>query len=204
MRVAVYSRVSTRDKDQNPETQAMAIRDYCRALDMEVFREYMDQAPARDVAHRVAWRELMDDATRRRFKAVVVFKLDRAFRSVKDMHDTLSPWEVSGVKLISVREAIDTNSPMGRLLLNILGALSEFELETIRERVQAGMARAAKQGVRLGRPRVADRPGMKRRFGHILGRLSNGELSKRQAADELGIGRASLDRLIQGAGDGQS
>ncbi len=156
----------------------------------------MDHAPARDLTHRTAWRELLDDAARKRFKTVVVFRLDRAFRSVKDMHDTLATWELLGIAFKSVREQFDTGTAVGRLLLNLLAAVAEFELEMIRERVKAGMDRARRQGKRIGRPRVTDRRGFDRRFGAILERLSSGELSRRKAAFELGIGYATLKRLI--------
>lgn len=89
MRVALYARVSTNDRDQDPETQLVALRDFAAAQGWEVAREYVDHAPANDPGHRTAWRELLDDAARRRFALVAVFKLDRAFRSVKHMHDTL-------------------------------------------------------------------------------------------------------------------
>ena len=196
MLVALYARVSTSDRDQDPETQLMPMRDFCVAQGWEVYREYVDQSPATDLAHRTAWRDLLDDAARRRFRAVVVFKLDRAFRSVKHLHDTLEVWELVGVGFKSIREQFDTKTPLGRLLMNLLGALAEFELELIRERVKAGMDRARRQGKRIGRPRVTDRPGFKRRFGAVLERLSAGEISRRDAARELGIGYATLKRLI--------
>ena len=154
MKVAVYARVSTSDRDQDPETQLMALRDYCRAQDWEIAHEYVDQASARDLAHRTAWRQLLDDGAKRRFKAVVVFKLDRAFRSVKDMHDTLAAWDILGIQFKSIREQFDTGTAVGRLLLNLLAAVAEFELEMIRERVKAGMDRARRQGRRIGRPTV--------------------------------------------------
>ena len=110
MRVALYARVSTSDRDQDPETQLMALRDYCTAMDWQVTEEYVDRVSARDLAHRTAWTRLLDDGARRRFKAVVVFKLDRAFRSVKDMHDTLATWEALGVSFKSVREQFDTGT----------------------------------------------------------------------------------------------
>ena len=200
MRVALYARVSTVDKDQDPETQLMALRDYCRAQGWEISNEYVDTASARDLAHRTAWRDLLDDAAKRRFKAVVVFKLDRAFRSVKDMHDTLAVWDALGISFKSVREQFDTGTAVGRLLLNLLAAVAEFELEMIRERVKAGMDRARRQGKRIGRPRVTDRRGFNRRFGAILERLSEGDISRRQAANELGIGYATLKRLIDSQG----
>ena len=84
--------------------------------------------------------------TKRRFKVVLVFKLDRAFRSVKHMHDTLAAWEMSGVSFQSIKDQFDTSTAIGRLLLNLLAALAEFELELIREMVKAGMDRARNMG----------------------------------------------------------
>src|ERR671919_2471154 len=159
MRVAIYARVSTSDKDQYPLTQLLPLRDFCSAQGWEVYEEYVDQAPANDLAHRIQWRQLLDDAAKRRFSVVLVFKLDRAFRSVKHMHDTLAAWELVGVSFQSYRERFDISTALGRLLLNLLASLAEFELELIRERVKAGMERAHRQGKKIGRPRVMDRRG---------------------------------------------
>jgi DNA invertase Pin-like site-specific DNA recombinase len=196
MKIGGYARVSTSDKDQDPLTQLLPLRDFCLAQGWEVYREYVDQAPANDLAHRLQWRALLDDAAKRKISIVLVFKLDRAFRSVKHMHDTLAAWEVVGVSFKSLREQFDTSTALGRLLLNLLAALAEFELELIRERVRAGMERAHRQGRRIGRPRVIDRRGFQARFGAILERLLRGDISRRQAAKELGIGYATLKRLL--------
>jgi putative DNA-invertase from lambdoid prophage Rac len=196
MRVAIYARVSTIDKNQDPETQLLPLRDYCKAQGLEIYREYVDTASALDIARRTAWRDLLDDAARRKFQVVLVFKLDRAFRSVKHMHDTLYTWEAVGVSFKSIREQFDTSTALGRLLMNLLAALAEFELELIRERVKAGMDRAARQGKRIGRPRVTDRRGFETRYKTILERLRAGDISRRRAAKELGIGYATLKRLI--------
>ncbi len=196
MKVAIYARVSTSDKEQNVETQLLPLRDFCLTQGWEIYREYVDHAPANDLAHRIAWRQLLDDAARRRFSVVLVFKLDRAFRSVKHMHDTLAAWEMVGVSFKSLREQFDTSTALGRLLLNLLAALAEFELELIRERVKAGMDRARRQGRQIGRPKVTDRKGFKKRFGDILERLNDGAISRRRAAIELGIGYATLKRLL--------
>ena len=154
MKVALYARVSTSDRDQNPETQLIPMRDYCQAQGLEIVGEYVDHAPANDLVHRRRWRDLLDDAARKKFSVVLVFRLDRAFRSVKHMHDTLAAWEMVGASFMSVREQFDTSTALGRLLLNLLASLAEFELEIIRERVKAGMDRARRQGIRIGRPRV--------------------------------------------------
>jgi putative DNA-invertase from lambdoid prophage Rac len=139
---------------------------------------------------------LLDDAGKRRFSVVLVFNLDRAFRSVKHMHHTLGAWEMVGVSFKSLRGQFDTTTALGRLLLNLLASLAEFELELIRERVKAGMDRARRQGKKIGRPKVTDRKGFAKRFGAIPERLSRGDISRRQAAKELGIGYATLKRLL--------
>ena len=196
MKVAAYARVSTVDRDQDPETQLVALRDFCSAQSWPIAGEYVDRASANDLRSRSSWRELMDDAAKRRFQTVVVFKLDRAFRSVKDMHDTLSAWEAVGVSFRSVREQFDTSTAMGRLLLNLLASIAEFELEMIRERVVAGMDRARRQGKRIGRPRVSDQKGFKDRFARLLPAVLDGEKSVGQAAEELGISRRSFRRYM--------
>ena len=196
MKVAIYARVSTSDKEQDPETQLMPLRDFCSAQGWDVADEYVDHAPANDQAHRTSWRDLLDDAAKRKFSVVLVFKLDRAFRSVKHMHDTLSAWEITKVSFQSIREQFDTSTAIGRLLLNLLATLAEFELEMIRERVKAGMDRARRQGKPIGRPKVTTRRGFKHRFDAMVHRLYIGDISRRKAAKELGIGYATLKRLL--------
>jgi len=196
MKVAIYARVSTVDKNQDPETQLIHLRDYCTAQGWEVYREYVDKASAVDIVHRTAWRELLDDAAKHKFKDVLVFKLDRAFRSVKHMHQTLDTWDMLGIGFKSLREQFDTGTALGRLLLNLLASLAEFELELIRERVKAGMERAKREGKRIGRPSVTEKRGFKTRFKITMKQVSAGNISRRQAAKELGIGYATLKRLI--------
>ena len=194
--IALYARTSTSDRHQDPETQLLRLRDFCQAHGLEVYGEYIDRAPANDLLHRLRWRDLLDDAVKKRFSVVLVFKLDRAFRSVKHMADTVHAWEIVGVSFVSLTEQFDTSTALGRLLLNLLASLAEFELELIRERVKAGMDRARRQGIKIGRPKVTDRKGFDRCFGDILERLNDGSISRRQAAKELGIGFATLKRLL--------
>ena len=91
---------------------------------------------------------------------------------------------------------LDTTSPFGEALYYITVAYAQLEPGILRERVKAGMDRAHRQGRRIGRPRVTDRKGFNRRFGDILERLRDGNLSRRRAAKELGIGYATLKRLL--------
>jgi DNA invertase Pin-like site-specific DNA recombinase len=92
--------------------------------------------------------------------------------------------------------AIDTATPQGKLFFSMVGAFAEFERAMISERVKAGMDRARRQGRRIGRPRLTDRRGFLTRYKSVLERLSDGSLSRRKAAKELGIGYASLKRLL--------
>jgi len=171
MRIALYARVSTRDKDQNPETQLLRLRQFVsQHPDWQVTKTYIDQASANDLLHRTAWKALQDDAIQHRLDAVLVFKLDRAFRSVKHMHDTLAVWDPLNVGFLSAQEGFDTTTALGRLLLNLLASLAEFELETIRERVKAGMERAKQEGKQIGRPKGIDPKKQARRGeGFFLG-----------------------------------
>lgn len=201
MRLALYARVSTRDKDQDPETQLYRLRQVvAQHPDWRVVGEYVDTARATDLAHRTAWRRLLDDAARRRFDAVLVFKLDRAFRSVKHLHDTLAVWEPLGIGLLSAQEGFDTTTALGRLLLNLLASLAEFELELIRERVTAGMARAKAQGKSIGRPRRLDDAAFRRQWAQLLPALQAGTVSQREAARRLGCGAATVRRLLAATG----
>ena len=196
MKVAAYARVSTSDKDQDPETQLLALRDFARSQQWEIAGEYVDHAPANDPLHRTAWRKLLDDAGKRRFQAVLVFKLDRAFRSVKHMHDTLAVWEAQGIGFVSAREGFDTRTALGRLLLNLLASLAEFELEVLSERVKAGMDRARRQRKHVGRPPVTARPGFAERWAAVRAELEAGGISRSEAARRLDCGYATLLRLL--------
>jgi len=198
MKVAIYTRVSTSDKEQDPMTQLIPMREYISVQeDMTIFHEYSDSVPATDITHRYQWKELLDDASKRRFDLVLVWRIDRAFRSVLDAATTLERLRSWGVGLRSYSEPwLDTTSPFGEALYYITVAYAQLERGILRERVKAGMDRARKQGHKIGRPRVTDRRGFKRRFGAILERLQAGNISRRQAARDLNIGYATLNRLI--------
>ncbi len=152
MRVALYARVSTRDKEQDPETQLYALRAYAAQQGWQIVQEYVDQASATDLRGRVAWRELMEHVRRGGFDLVLVLKLDRAFRSAKDTYDHLAYIDSHKVGFAAATQPIDTTTSTGKLLLGVLAAVAEFERALIVERTKEGLARAKSQGKRLGRP----------------------------------------------------
>jgi putative DNA-invertase from lambdoid prophage Rac len=197
MKVAIYARVSTSDKEQDTNTQFLPLREFVKAQGWEIFREYQDQVPATDLVHRTGWKNLLADASKRRFDLIIVWRMDRGFRSVLDAATTLERLRSWRVGLRSYSEPwLDTTSPFGEALYYITVAYAQLERGILRERVKAGMERARKEGHQIGRPRVTDRQGFNRRFGVVLERLTRNEISRRKAAEELNIGYATLKRLL--------
>jgi|ERR1051326_389198 DNA invertase Pin-like site-specific DNA recombinase len=157
-RAALYARVSTKQHGQDPETQLLPLRDLCQARGLIIIDEYIDIGISGSKASRPQLDRLMNDAKKRRFDAVYVARFDRFARSVKHLVTALEEFHALGVDFISLNESIDTSTPMGKMVFTILGAVAELERSLIRERVQAGVDRARRQGKCLGRPkRVVDR-----------------------------------------------
>lgn len=204
VRVALYARVSTRDKDQDPELQLAAMRDYVQARGWQP-TEYVDTAAAGDLVHRTAWARLLDDARRRRIDRVLVWKLDRAYRSTLHALATLRDLEHAGVGFSSLTQPeLDTTSATGRLVFTILAAVAEMERELIADRVREGMRQAARRGARIGRPPATARPGFVARWPKVSAELAAGRISRRQAARRLGIGTATLGRILADAPSGRA
>lgn len=155
--VAIYARVST--SEQNPESQLLALREYAARRGFSIYKEYVDHVSG-DVQQRRAkrqndraYRELMDDAGRRIFDCVLVWKYDRFARSLSILVAALQQFSTLGIDFISYTQNIDTTTPMGRLFYHVIGSFAEFEREIIIERVRAGLANARAKGRSLGRPK---------------------------------------------------
>ena len=88
MKVGIYTRISTSEKDQNIETQLLPLRDFAISQGWEIFAEYQDGVPATDLAHRFQWQQLLSDASKHKFDLLLVWRMDRAFRSVLDAATT--------------------------------------------------------------------------------------------------------------------
>ncbi len=197
MHVALYARISTADKEQDPETQLIPLREFVTAQRWTVAGEFVDRAPATDLRARTAWRELLDQAARRRTDLVLVWRVDRAFRSVLDAATTLERLRAWGVGLRSYTEPwLDTTSPFGEALYYITAAYAQLERGILAERVRAGMDRARRQGRRLGRPGGTHREGFNERWRELAPRIHAGAISRRRAARLLGVSRATVDRLL--------
>ena len=188
MRAALYARVST--LDQAPENQLAELRQYVTARGWTAV-EYVDHGVSGAKERRPALDALIKDAKRRRFDVLVCWRLDRLGRNLRHLILLIDELQALGVAFVSLAEGIDATTPAGRLQLHILGAIAEFERARIAERVQAGIARARKQGKRLGRPQrvVPDT---------VLASIEG--LSVRQAANRLGVSRSTVHRWLVAAG----
>src|SRR5277367_3993082 len=178
MRIAIYARVST--KDQSCDLQLRDLRAYCAAKGVERIHEYVDvgQSGAKD--SRPELNKLMDNARKRQFDAIVVWRFDRFARSTKHLLLALEEFRFLGVQFISYQENIDTSSALGQALFTIVSAVAQLERDLIRERVSAGIRNARANGKKLGRPKIS----VSRE--EILELKARG-LSLRQIAAKLGV-----------------
>ena len=152
MRLAIFARVSTSEQTVAPQLDALEA--YARARGLDVVQVYTDGGVSGSKDRGPALDELMLKARRRSFDAVAVVKLDRLARSTRHLTQLAAELEALSVDLIVVDQGIDTSTPAGRLLFNMLAAIGEFELDLIRERTRAGLRAARKRGKRLGRPKL--------------------------------------------------
>ena len=191
MKVAIYARVSTSDKEQNPDTQLFALREFCSKAGWEIAGEYVDYARAKDFKRRVRWQQLLKDANQYNFKVVLVFRLDRAFRSVRECTNIIQDWFDRGVTFKSLREdIIDTSTSQGKFILHIMAAVAELESGIISERVTAGIARTIAEGNRFGRkPKPFDWSAVKAQL--------DAKIPVSKIARDMNYSRAKIYRAIE-------
>lgn len=177
-----YARVST--TDQNPQLQLDALNT------TGVERTFVDHGVSGSVAKRPELDRCLEHL--REGDTLVVWRLDRLARSLRNLLELVEHLAQRGVHLRSLTENIDTGSASGRLVLSVFGAMAQFERELIRERTEAGLAAAKARGVRVGRPNAVtdDQLAQARTLvgaGHRVG----------DVAETLGVGRSTLYRALQ-------
>ena len=141
VRVALYARVSTLI-GQDPEMQLRELREYASRRGWLIGKEYVDQGVSGSKESRPALNDLMADAHRRKFDAVLVWEIDRFGRSLKHLVNSLAELGALGVAFVSFGDNLDLSTPSGRLMFQIIGAMAEFERARIQERVRAGLRNA--------------------------------------------------------------
>ncbi len=148
MRIATYTRIST-DEDRQPfslSAQADRLESYTKAQDAwRIVRRFTDSASGATL-ERPGLRDALDEARAGVYELLLVYRVDRLSRNVRQLAQVAEELEKSGVALRSSTEPFDTSSPAGKMMLQMLGVFAEFERATIVERITAGMERAASQG----------------------------------------------------------
>ena len=129
---------------------------------------------------------------------VVVWKLDRLSRSLKDLLFIMEKLDAAGAGFRSLSEAIDTTSPGGRMVMQMLGSFAEFEREMIRERTRAGLDRARQEG-RVGGRRPKLTPEQRR---EAIDAVRSGRRTASQMARVFGVHPATIGRILSAADDG--
>jgi DNA invertase Pin-like site-specific DNA recombinase len=154
-RIALYVRVST--DGQTTENQHLELARVAAQAGWAIVEIYQDQgisgAKGRD--ERPAFDRLCKDAARRRFDMIAVWSVDRLGRSLQHLVGFLEEIHKLGIDLYLHQQGIDTSTPAGKAMFQMLGVFSEFERAMIRDRVNAGLARAKAQGKTLGRPKTS-------------------------------------------------
>lgn len=153
-RVALYLRVST--SGQTIATQRRDLRLAAQRHGWRVVAVYTDKASGKST-RRPGYVELMDGVARRRFDMVAAWSVDRLGRSLHQLVAFLGELHAKSVDLYLHAQGIDTSTPAGRAMFQMLGVFAEFERAIIVERVRAGQARAVAEGIKLGRPRVDEK-----------------------------------------------
>ena len=170
--VAIYSRVST-DR-QTTENQERELREIATRMGWGIMNVYRDEgvSGAKSRAERPAFNALWEDATRRRFDMVMAWSVDRLGRSLQDLVAFLSELHALRIDLYLHQQGVDTSTPAGKALFQMMGVFAEFERAMIRERVESGLERAKAQGKKLGRPpnRPPQGSGNPSRFARRQGR----------------------------------
>lgn len=196
-RVALYLRVST-DR-QTVSNQEQELRAICERQGWQIVETYQDRgisgAKGRD--QRPAFDALCKDAARRRFDMVMAWSVDRLGRSLIDLVTFLKELHALKIDLFLHQQGIDTTTPAGKAMFQLMGVFSEFERAMIVERVNAGLARFKKHGPKdpkkrtvLGRPKIADR-----KEDAIVAALKAGDAGIRKIARMHKVGTGTVQRI---------
>jgi len=179
-----YARVSTDDQNLNLQSDALTQAGCDRILEDRI---------SGSKSERPGLKEVLNYA--RTGDTIVVWRLDRLSRSLKDLIEMVTLLESKGIGLKSLQEAIDTSSSSGKLIFHIFGALAEFERNLIRERTHAGLQAARARGRKGGRPKSLD----KDKQSLVVKLYEEKKHTVKQICQMMGISKPTLYKYIESA-----
>ncbi|HEX8349217.1 MAG TPA: recombinase family protein [Hymenobacter sp.] len=197
MRVALYARVSTSDKDQNPENQLVLLRREAERAGDTIYKEYVDEKSGGN-SNRKAFQEMMKDAGKRRFDLVRVFALDRfSSEGIEKVFEHTAALEQSGVLFWSHCEpALNTTGPMASLMKSILAWAAGYRNQRHSENVRLGQARKRAEAAAAGEAYVHGRPATGGDVVAEVKRLGAEGLSRRKIAAATGVSVGTVQKYL--------
>lgn len=187
-KVGIYARVST--KDQTVEQQLKELEDYCERSNLTLVKKYIDEGVSAFRKNRPAFNELLEGVRQKKIDIILVYKLDRFGRSLKELIDTMDFLSRHNVEFISyTQKALDTSNPAGKLMFAIFSAVAEFERDLISERTKLKLAYLKDKGVKLGRPQ-------KIKPTEVI-KLRQQGLSLGQIAKKIDCDRSTVSKLLK-------
>lgn len=182
---AVYIRAST--EHQSLDMQRVAIEAFLKESKISDAIFYEEIATGTNT-RRPQFQRLLTDLRLGKISTIVTYKLDRLFRSLRDLVITLKELEELKINFVSVQDRIDLTTPSGRLMVHLLGSFAEFEASIIRERVRCGLNAARAKGKRLGRPKIFD--------DRSIFDLRGKGLSYREISNRLGVSKSLISKTL--------
>ena len=181
-----YARVSTQDQNLDLQTDELT-----RLGCQKIYQEKVSSGKERPQLIKMI-------ENLREGDSVMVWKLDRLARSLKELINLVETFRLKKVNFTSIKDSIDTSTVQGRLLLNIFGSLAEFERDTIRERTKAGLSAAKARGRMGGKKKGLSPEAMKKAETAVM--LYNQKKSAIEIAGIIGVGRATVYRYLEEMG----
>jgi DNA invertase Pin-like site-specific DNA recombinase len=196
-RVALYVRVST--DGQTVVNQELKLREAAEAKGWEIVEVYRDNgvSGAKGRRERKGLDQALKEAVQGRYDVLAAWSVDRLGRSLQDLLHTLQELHGVGCDLYLHRQALDTRTPSGRAMFQMLGVFAEFERSMIVDRVKAGLERARHHGTKTGKP--IGRPPVGSKVEREVRALRGKGFGMLRIARELGIGTGTVQRILAGA-----
>jgi DNA invertase Pin-like site-specific DNA recombinase len=192
MKVVGLGRASTNNQDLTRTLQEIKIKQYCELYGLQLVGFVYDEGVSGSKRDREGLNTALETLEAGIADGLVVYKLDRLTRSLSHLNELIDEYFRDRFTLYSVCENLDTESPSGRLVINILGSVAQWERETISERTKAALEVKKLRGERLGRPREIPDETI-----HRVKELRIRDYTQSEIAEALGISASSVSQILR-------